>query len=800
MCTLNFAGNNLDAMRTLQGLEQPSQNQETIPFNYTNEDLVNIINYLASLRGINILLPQNPPLKIKLTHHEERPLSVQEAWELVVSFLNIAGYAVIEKQNAYHIMKTNKEIAREGLPVYINSDINQLPKSDEFIIYVHYFTNIKVGQDRETELQEIVRFMLPDDAKSEIEPNKNALIVAARSRDIINLIELLEELDKAGFKEKLEFIPLNYASANIVANLFNENILQQQEIFNRYRLDTRKKTDIHYFSPKTRIIADNRTNALIVIGHEQAVERLRDFIKRYIDVELDSGQSVLHVYHLQYLDAVEFKPVLEKIVQSSDIGATGQARGEKKVVGPERFFDEVIITVDRPADPEKVRYYGGNNLIIAARNDDWVHIKEIIESLDTPKPQVFLEVLIADLTIEDSRLLGALTRNPNKIPLINLTQFQSAQLNPGVIVDGINTDGATPGFIPTTVAGNLLRTNPLVPGSMVSPVLLPVNMTPGSTAISLNDNDGKTWSILQILKLFSHSKILSHPHIVATDGKPAYMKIGQELLVPGDITGSVGTNTVRKQEKYEAALTIKITPRISSANTVNLDVDIHIEEFILVSENPPKATRNLVTNANVLNESILTLGGLIRSNSQQGLNATPLLSQVPVLGWFFKNRNANIRENNLTVFISPTIVQPRLRKGIGTYTQDYINLAERYSEESILFDSIKDPITRLFFRFDENLDRSLDEFIDKDQFVAQDTIVPAPLPRNATNHAKASQKSQPKESTDKLTQLLKEEPNPFTKNKQQEEPVPVLSAIEYDDKQKERLLKELLKEEPNPFM
>jgi len=812
----------LDAVQTIQQLEKNPDEQDTIIPHYVNEDIINIINYLASLLNKNIFLPQGAQaLQIKITYHDDKPLSVEQAWELVVSFLNMAGYSVVEKQGAYHIIKTSKEIVREGLPVYIGNAIHTAPVTDEFIIYVHYFSNMKVGQEETSEIQNIVKGLLPDDAKYSIDQNKNALVLAARTRDILKLVELFEQLDTVGFKEKFEFIKLNHATARVVADLFNDSILQQPQDVNRYRLDTRKKNESHFFSAKTRIIAYEPANALIVIGQEQAIERLKDFIERYIDTPLDSGNSVLHVYSLQYLDAREFAPVLEKIVKSNDIGSSGQARGDgKKPTGPERFFDEVRIATDKPEDAKEATYSGNNNLIIAARSDDWVHIKKIIEDLDTPKPQVFLEILIADLTIEDSRLLGALTRNPAKVPLMDMINIQSAQLAPGVIVD-TTTGGTPPRTIPVTIAGDLAQ--PTLPGTnpaniKQSTVIAPTyaDMAHGSTAISLNDNDGNTWSILQMLQLFSHSKILSHPHIVATDGKKAYMKIGQERLVPGDITGSIGSNTVQKYEKYTADLTITITPRISSAETVNLNVIIDIEDFLAASSDPnaPKNTRKVHTNANVDNESILTLGGLVTTTTLEGLSETPGLADVPILGWFFKEKNNEIIKNNLTIFISPTIIQPRLVKGVGKHTQDYLYIAERYADESTLFGALKDPITRVFFGNDDSYDRMMNGFMGPDQFISPDAILPEPKPREkntpiqlqeeAGEHIVDAKKHNPTKKPlrkvntieAKIAKLLSPEPNPFTQKKAAET---ILSAVEIEEKDKAALLKELLKEEDNPF-
>jgi general secretion pathway protein D len=688
-----------------------------IPFSYTNEDIVNIISYLAGRLEKNILLPQGAnALAVKVTYASNVEYTPLEAWDLLLSLLDVAGYSVIEKENTYQILKSNKEIAREGLPVYIGTGINSTRDADQRIMYVHYFTNMRVLNEGIGEVQEILKAILPDDAKYVADQSKNALIIAARAHDIYNMLDIIDELDKSEFKEKIDFVALRYAPARVVADLFNEHFLPQEDATAKYRLDTRKKGESSYFAPHTRIIAYERTNSLIIIGNEQGLARIKDFITHYIDVAPDAGESVLHVYRLQYLDAEEFVPVLQKIVEAAP-GSTGQSRSEgKRPTGPERFFDEVIIAVDKPKNAQDIKYYGGNNLIIACRNDDWKIIQNLIEGLDIPQDQVFIEILIADLTVDDARTLGTIMRNPNIFPLFNDIALQSAQLSPGVRID------APPVTPATNVNGDLLSVPPVTTAQAVI-----ANMTPGSTAISFNDNNGQTWNVAQIMKLFRHSKIISHPHIVATHNKEAQFMTGQYRLIVGDVSGSIGSNTVIKNEPVTADLRVFVTPRISGENTVNLDIKIDIEEFLPGTSNA-RVTRTVKTNANIVSESILTLGGLIRTQSTQGLDQTPVLGDIPILGWFFKSRSSNLAKNNLTVFISPTIVHARLRKGIGEYTQDYIALSEQYSAESTLFDTIKDPITRLFFASSEDsYAHELGTFMEKDEFIREDTIIPVPL-------------------------------------------------------------------------
>ncbi len=73
----------------------------------------------------------------------------------------------------------------------------------------------------------------------------------------------------------------------------------------------------------------------------------------------------------------------------------------------------------------------------------------------------------------------------------------------------------------------------------------------------------------------------------------------------------------------------------------------------------------------------LALGGLVSVDGTQGVNQTPVLSKIPVIGWIFKRQQGDATKNNLTVFISPTIIQPRLRQGMDRYTGDYINVARK---------------------------------------------------------------------------------------------------------------------------
>ena len=588
----------------------------------------------------------------------------------------------------------------------------------------------------------------------------------------------------------------------MVAKLFDD-ILKTTGDANQMRLGIKVPNNNTYFK-KVRIIPDTRTNRLIVFGRAQAIERVRDFIHKYIDVELESGKSILHVYQLQYLDAKRFAPILDRIVKSERAGGTEQSRaGAPKTAGVERFFDEVIIRADQPdtisgEQPGGVSQ-GSNNLIIAARNDDYERIKKLIEELDIPQPQVIIEVLIADLTIQDIASLGTSVRNPLGLGLSDKVNFQSAQAT-----DFLTNTVANPSTIQADLLRRAFNQNGTWTASCDNPApsdpclssatLITQGVNQGTALLSLNDAaTGQTWGIGQVRKYIDTSKILSHPHLIATNNQEALIKIEEQRLAIDQGSGSTGGTTTQTRKWIPAALSVKITPRISSADMVNLNVEININQFesaasSFTNTGPNAAntanqiSRNVTTNANVRTGHILALGGLTRVDTTVEQLETPLLAKIPIIGWLFKDRTNTTNKNNLTVFISPTIIMPRLRGGVSAYTKNHVQLAKSYSREGMLFDNLRDPITRWFFRTQkDDAATDIDDFLAQDEFIAPTVFdsrsenkrsvarnepkAPSAKPKQQTVVAQATMKMPEPKKTDAapadLKSIIADTENPF---------------------------------------
>jgi hypothetical protein len=283
--------------------------------------------------------------------------------------------------------------------------------------------------------------------------------------------------------------------------------------------------------------------------------------------------------------------------------------------------------------------------------------------------------------------------------------IQAPEVNPMVIdpttIPPISTAGTLQQDLLYDTSTGILNPQPLLDRSGLG--------EPGGTVISFNDQDGRTWGILKMLENFNTNKILSHPHVIANNNKEAFILSGEKRLVPDEAVASSGGQVI-PFKLIDASIEVKITPRISSTNHVNMQVEVKIQEFLPGFGNA-RTDRKFTTNATVKSNEILALGGLISSSELSGLQATPILSKIPILGWLFKNKRRDAEKVNLTVFISPTVILPRLRGGINEYTDDYVRLAKDYSQEAELFDGLRDPITRFFFTTTLDSDKEINKFL-----------------------------------------------------------------------------------------
>ncbi len=652
--------------------EENEEAEDSIEFNFEHADMQNFIKQIEEIFEVTFIpddalqpLPQGKKAikGNKISFKTHAPLSKKEAWNLFLSFLDIAGFAVIAHTDPKMYRITTIESARRSpLPAYIGVDYTMLPDSDEIIRYVYFLENAPV----ET-IKSIIDPLRSSSSQGLVELKEHkGFMLTDKAYNIKMLMKIVKELDKVSIPESMAILKLRNADAKQVQELYS-SLLPKEEPSSRFF--TKKQPTSLYFPENTRIIAEPRTNTLILLGPVDAIKKIETFIIKYIDVELDQAYSPLYTYQLKYADAVTIADIMTNVTafgRETEAGRYGGVRGVDQYMRPMAFI------------PEKET----NKLIVKGYYEDYLKCKTIIDQLDEAQPQVAIEVLIASVDIDNTKNLGAQLRSkvpgPNGL-LGNNIKFQTS----GLYTDGkIQTQqNATNGA--DKLLGNLLN---LVTGAV-----------PGTTLVQLGADALGIWGIFQALQTVTDTEILSNPFLLATNNTKATVALGVERRV---ITSQVvGTTPQNAFGADDANLEVVITPQINSDGMIVLKVSVTLDEFTnpLDQTSATKATKNVTTNAIVANEEVLALGGLIRSNIITKESKVPILGDIPILGWFFKNRKKEEIKQNLLILISTKIIPPHNDKDAREFTKYHV--ADYHETLAMMHNAADnhDPIYHKFF-------------------------------------------------------------------------------------------------------
>ncbi len=162
--------------------------------------------------------------------------------------------------------------------------------------------------------------MLSPQAQYLFDPKSNGIVITDKSNSIASAMKIIVELDTVGTKDVIEVVQLYNSTAKTVTELLKNQIVATSQDPRAAKATIKPESGL-YFAPNTHIAADERRNTVILMGRENAVQRLKEFIQEYMDAAPESGRSILHVYDLQYLDAEAFARILQGLIESKGIGA-----------------------------------------------------------------------------------------------------------------------------------------------------------------------------------------------------------------------------------------------------------------------------------------------------------------------------------------------------------------------------------------------------------------------------------------------------------------------------------------------
>jgi general secretion pathway protein D len=592
-----------------------------ITLDFKDIELTDLIRTVSELTGKNFVYDDT--IRGKATIISSQQMSVNEAYQLFLTVLNVKGYTVVPsgKTNKIVPIKSAKE---SNLPT-----VTSASSQDQFVTRMISLEHINAADIAES----ILSPLMPKTSNVVVYEPSNMLIISDSASNIQRLSNIIKELDVPGALQDMQVIPLQFADAKETATICND-ILATGSSKSNTRRRASKNVTTSTTDATSKVIAYERTNRLVAMATSEDMATILSLIAE-LDQEPTQQHARINLYYLENADAEELSKTLNEILSgikkpSSSAAAAPNAAG--KGTPAAAIQTSVSVSADKPT----------NALIVNATPEDYVIIKDIIRQLDIRRKQVYVEALIMELSMDATQNLGLGLQGGFEVG------------DEGVIGISTNMDEA--------VSADLLTNS--VKGILAGGF---------SKLISYTDENGEVISIpafsalLKLSKTTGDVNILSAPRLLTSDNEEAEIIVGRNVPIITKSTDDGDSNdTTVSVERKDVALTLRFTPQISEGELVRLniyqestDIDSTDNSATIGNVNevgPTFTTRKLTNTVLARNGQTVVLGGLISTNTQESVTKVPLLGDIPLLGWLFKSTSTEETKTNLLVFITPTII------------------------------------------------------------------------------------------------------------------------------------------------
>ncbi|MGE5663065.1 MAG: type II secretion system secretin GspD, partial [Deltaproteobacteria bacterium] len=506
-----------------------------ISMDFTDVDLPVLIKFISEQTKKNFIFDER--IQGKITIISPRRITVDEAYNVFLSVLQVKGFATVEQGNTIKIVPL-REARQESLPT--DRDMEGAAGS-EFITRLIPLQNL--------EAPEVVTLLTPLISKDGLLtafPASNTLILIDSRSNIDRLLKILSDLDHAGAGSVLRIFPLKYASVTEVARTL-DTLYQEQAVTPGAAPRPRAGRPGKARGPAPKFIPDVRTNSVIAVAAPEVLADVEDLIRK-LDVPSPENTGKINVYYLENANAEEMAKVLATLAEkraTAAPAAPGQPAAAKGVIAAE-LEGGVRITADAAT----------NSLIIIASVNDFQTLLEVIRKLDIRRRQVFVEALIMEISLDKSRDVGV--------------EFRGAvetSRGDGAVIGGSNFDfkGNVNDLFSALALGNPMTFagTGIIAGGIGGNVTLPDGTSVPAIA-----------GIIRAAQERNNVNILSSPHLLTLNNKEAEIIVGEN--VPFITSQSRDTtnlaNVINTVERKDVGITLRMTPHIHESDFVNLEI------------------------------------------------------------------------------------------------------------------------------------------------------------------------------------------------------------------------------------
>ncbi|MFL5304696.1 MAG: type II secretion system secretin GspD [Polyangia bacterium] len=657
-------------------------------------ELGDLISWISSITCKQFLLPGTIPSNSKkVTIVAPELITPEEAYRLFLGALDSVGLTVQPDGKVLRIIET-ANAKTSPIPLFgMDSD---LPNNESYVTRL-----IRVENADPNEVAQVFGRLKGPQGDVIVYAPQGALIVTDLSSNVNRMMAILKQIDQPGTGERVWIISVKNTSAADMAQKLGD-IFQVAKLGGKGGSSTPpppgaqnrvKPGDLTTEMMISKIIPDERSNQLIVIANERAYARVLTLVHR-LDVPIEGGDGRIHVYYCENANCDELAATIGAVTGVTVTGtAGGRSRSRSNAQQPAPaptpgsstplqganllFEGEVRINFDRPT----------NSLIIVSSLKDYQSLRRVIELLDSPRKQVFVEAMILEVTLDKERDLGASWHGVK--PQNNLFGLSS----PSLIVGGLNPTNT---LVPTTALGDTML------AGILGPVLSPSEAAGLGTAVTSTVDIPSFGVLVKALQTNNDVDVLSNPHLLIMNNEDGEISVGQRVPFPvstiglggaGAAAGAAGAGALGlglgglfpQVQREKVALEMKLTPHVNEHDIIRLEVDEKISELAPGSSNlgPSTSERTAKTIVVAKDQQTILIGGLMSDKIINSVTKIPLLGDIPILGFFFRNTTKHVVKTNLIIALTPYVIndQSDLRRVLEKKMRERREFVERFGGE-----------------------------------------------------------------------------------------------------------------------
>ncbi len=621
---------------------QPRSPNYKVSFSLEDADLSELVRVIGQITGKRFIFG-GKVRNIKTSVLCPEKVTVAEAYQAFLSILETNGLTIVPQGRFFKIIDS-AGVGTQLTPIYRMGE--NVPSEDRFVTRLHRLSH--VGAD---EVAGVLGHFKSKDADLTVHGPGNLLIITDTGSNIRRMMQIVEEIDVGGAGDQIWIEPVHYgAAAELATRITDLFDLKAAPAPGGVKI-AGPSSDLHV----GKVVADDRSNSLIIVSTERGYLRILEFLKR-MDVP-PTGEGEIHVVPLQHADAMEIVKTLQDVIQGAGGGAPsapGQKPGQAGV-----FEGALKISADKAT----------NSLVITSSPRDYANIRAVLDKLDRSRRQVFIELVIMDLTLSRKDTLGVKYHGGD---IVSMTQGD------GIALGGFDM-GKSLSLDPNQLQGLALGLRgPDIPGSANR--LLPGVSIPAFGAA------------LNAIAQTTDADILSTPHILATDNIPAEINVGsniplQQNIIPafggmgaaggaGGAAGGLGALGAMGGMgmmgmgmggmgggglRQDVGTKIKIIPHLNESDEVRLELTEEISdvagEAVGNAGQVPLSKRTANTTLVVKDQQTVVIGGLMRNRVSRSESKVPLLGDLPVIGGLFRTSTKGIEKTNLVLVLTPYVIR-----------------------------------------------------------------------------------------------------------------------------------------------